>query len=238
MKDKIALVTGSSRGIGRDIALSLADIASGVAVHYKSDRDEALEVVKVIKQQGKLSASFKADLTKGGTASDLIKKVEKKFGKIDILINNFGPILVKPWEKVTSKDWEYILRSNLESAFFCLKAALPGMRKRKWGRIINIGYSRAEQLVAFPTVMPYAVSKTGLLILTRTVASSVASSGITVNMVSPGLIEGGIFPPDKNIPKGRRGSFKDISEAILFLVSERADFITGTNLIVAGGWKI
>lgn len=238
MQDKIALVTGSSRGIGRDIALRLADIVSGVAVHYKSNRERANEVVREIKQKGKSSASFQADLTKEREASGLIKKVQEKFGKIDILVNNFGPLLVKPWERVTSKDWEYILRSNLESAFFCLKAALPGMRKRKWGRIINIGYSRAEQLVAFPTIMPYAVSKTGLLILTRTVAASVAFLGITVNMVSPGLIEGGILPSSKSVPIGRLGKFKDISEAILFLVSEKAGFITGTNLIVAGGWKI
>lgn len=238
MKDKIALVTGSSRGIGRDVALRLADIASGVAVHYKNDRKKALEVVGRIKQKGKSSWAFRADLTKEKEASRLVKNVEEKFGRIDILINNFGPILVKHWEELTAKDWSYILSSNLESAFFCLKAALAGMRKREWGKIINIGYSRAEQLVAFRTILPYAIAKTGLLILTRSVAASVASSGITVNMVSPGLIEGGILPSDKHVPKGRLGQVKDISEAVLFLVSEEADFITGTNLIVAGGWKI
>jgi len=238
MKDKIALVTGSSRGIGRDVALRLADMASGVAVHYKNDRKKALEVVGRIKQKGKSGWAFRADLTKEKEASRLVKNVEEKFGRIDILINNFGPILVKRWEELTAKDWSYILSSNLESAFFCLKAALAGMREREWGRIINIGYSRAEQLVAFRTILPYAIAKTGLLILTRSVAASVASSGITVNMVSPGLIEGGILPSDKHVPKGRLGQFKDISEAVLFLVSEEADFITGTNLIVAGGWKI
>lgn len=238
MGDKIALVTGSSRGIGCDIALRLADVASGVAVHYKSNREGALEVVKKIKNKGKLSAAFRADLTKEKEASCLVKRVEEKFGRIDILINNFGPILVKPWEELTSKEWEYILRGNLESAFFCIKAALPGMRKRNSGRVINIGYSRAEQLVAYFNILPYAIAKTGLLILTRSVASSVASSGITVNMVSPGLIEGGILPSNKKVPKGRLGRYKDISEAVLFLVSEKADFITGSNLIIAGGWKI
>lgn len=238
MKAKIALVTGSNRGMGRDIALRLAEVATGVVVHYRSDRDKALKVVKAIKKKGKLSACFRANLTKEREASNLVIKVQEKFGKIDILINNFGPLLVKPWQELTSKDWEYIFQSNLESTFFCLKAALPGMRKRKWGRIINIGYSRAEQLVAFPTITAYAVAKTGLLILTRTVAASVASSGITVNMVSPGLIEGGVLPPSKVMPKQRLGKFKDVSEAVLFLASEKTDFITGTNLIIAGGWKI
>ena len=236
--EKIALVTGSSRGLGKNIALKLAGVVDGVAVHYKSSRKRALEVVKAIGEKGKKSAAFQADLMKEKEASGLVKRVEEKFGKIDILINNFGPIVVKPWEELAARDWEYILRSNLESAFFCLKAALPGMKRRKWGRIINIGYSRAEQLVAYSSITPYAIAKTGLLILTRSVAASVASSGITVNMVSPGLMEEGVLPPSKSVPKKRLGRFGDISEAVLFLVSEKAGYITGTNLIVAGGWKI
>lgn len=238
MNDKIALVTGSSRGIGREIALSLADVTSGVATHYRNNRKAAGEVVRKIGEKGKLGKAFRADLTKHREAAALVRNVEERFGKVDILINNFGPILVKSWEKVTPFDWEFILRSNLGSAVSCIKAVLPGMRNRKWGRIINLGYSRAEQLVAFPTITPYAIAKTGLLILTRTVAVSEASSGITVNMVSPGLMEKGVLPKDKNIPAGRLGRFEDVAEAVLFLVSEKADFITGTNLIVAGGWKI
>ncbi|NQT80678.1 MAG: SDR family oxidoreductase [Candidatus Aminicenantes bacterium] len=238
MKDKIALVTGSSRGIGRDIALKLADVTAGVAVHYISNRQAAEDVAKKIKRKGKFCACFRADLTKEKEAEALIRKVEEKFGRIDILVNNFGPILVKSWEKVTSSEWDYILRGNLMSALYCLKDSLPGMRKRKWGRIINLGYSRVEQLAAFSKITPYAIAKTGLLILTRSVAASEASSGITVNMVSPGLIEGGILPESKNIPRGRLGKFEDVSRAVLFLVSEDADFITGTNLVVSGGWKI
>ncbi len=218
--------------------MRLADISSGVAIHYRKDRKKALEVVRRIKEKGKESRAFRADLTKERETSNLVKNVEEEFGKIDILINNFGPILVKHWEELTSEDWSYILSSNLESAFFCIKAALAGMRKREWGRIINMGYSRAEQLVAFRTILPYAIAKTGLLILTRSVAASVASSGITVNMVSPGLMKGGILPSDKKVPMGRLGQFKDISEAVLFLVSDKADYITGINLVVAGGWKV
>ena len=238
MQDKVALVTGSNQGIGRNIALRLAEVVSEVAVHYHHNRKAALDVVKTIKKQGKLAAAFRSDLTKEKEAFNLVKKVEETFGKIDILVNNYGPLLVKPWDEIETSEWEDIIRRNLGSALFCLKAALPGMRKRNWGRVINIGYSRVEQLVAFPKITPYAIAKTGVLILTRTAAYSEASSGITVNMVSPGLVEGGVLPRDTDIPVGRLAKFEDISSAVLFLVSEEASFITGTNLVIAGGWKI
>ena len=112
------------------------------------------------------------------------------------------------------------------------------MRDRKWGRIINLGYSRVEQLTSFQTITPYAAAKTGLLILMRAVAVSEASSGITVNMVSPGLMEDGVLPANTNIPAGRLGTFEDVSGAVQFLVSEKAGYITGTNVVVAGGWKL
>jgi 3-oxoacyl-[acyl-carrier protein] reductase len=238
MQDRIALVTGSSRGIGRDIALKLADITAGVAVHYHKDRKAAEEVAAEIHSKQRKSAVFQADLTVEEEAALLIKNVNRDIGRIDILVNNFGPILVKPWENVTAEEWEGIFRANVESAFFCMKEVLPEMRERKWGRIINIGYSRAEQLTAFPTIAPYAVAKTGLLILTRTIAASEAANRITVNMVSPGLIEGGILPKNQNIPSQKIGSCRDVSSAVAFLASRDSGYITGTNLIVAGGWKM
>ncbi len=238
MDERIALVTGSSKGIGRDIAIRLAEVCSGVAVHYMNNRKAAEKVADRITEKEKLSACFQADLTREKEAVSLVRNVEEKFGKIDILVNNFGPILVKPWEEVTSYEWELVFRANLLSALHCTKAVLPGMRKREWGRIVNLGYSRVEQLAAFSTITPYAVAKTGLLILTRSAAASEASAGITVNMVSPGLMKGGILPESRDIPRGRLGKFKDVSRAVMFLASDEADFVTGTNLIVAGGWKI
>ena len=168
----------------------------------------------------------------------MVRAVIKRFGRIDILINNFGPILVKNWKEVTQEEWEEIFRGNLISSLSCMKAVLAGMRERRWGRIVNLGYSRVEQLTAFPTIAPYAVAKTGLLILTRTAAESEGSSNITVNMVSPGLLEEGVLPQRKKIPCGRLGKFSDVTAAVLFLVSESASYVTGTNLVVAGGWKI
>jgi NAD(P)-dependent dehydrogenase (short-subunit alcohol dehydrogenase family) len=238
MSLRIALVTGAGRGIGRAIALRLADDVSGVAVHYFSRRDEAQELAAAIRAKGKLSAVFRADLTKKAQAAGLIKKVEERFARVDVLVNNVGPWLVKPWDQLEVADWERVLRGNLLGPYFCLKAALPGMRKRKWGRVVNIGYHRAEQIAAFPTIVPYAVAKTGLLTLTRTAAASETANGITVNMVSPGLLRGGALPRVGAVDESRLGTFEDVAEAVAFCVSDRAAAVTGSNIIVSGTWKM
>ncbi|OGD21382.1 MAG: hypothetical protein A2Y70_04340 [Candidatus Aminicenantes bacterium RBG_13_64_14] len=238
MSLRIALVTGASRGMGRAIALRLAEDVSGVAVHYLTRRDEAQELAAAIREKGKLSAAFRADLTKKAQAAGLIKKVEERFARIDILVNNVGPFLVKPWDQLEVADWERVLRGNLFGSYFCAKAALAGMRKRKWGRIVNIGYGRAEHLGAFPTIAPYAVAKTGLLLLTRTAAASEVANGITVNMVSPGLIRGGALPQARDLSESQLGTFEDVAEAVAFFASDKAASVTGANLIVAGTWKM
>lgn len=236
--ERFALVTGAGKGLGREIAVALADRAAGVAVHYLTDRAAAEATVRSIRAKGKASIVLRADLMKEREAAGLIARAEREFGRLDILINNVGPILMKPWAELTASDWERMFRTNLISSFVCLKAALPGMRTRRWGRIINIGYSRAEQIVAFPTITAYAAAKTSLLILTRTAAASEAGSGVTINMVSPGLLEGGILPKGPNIPEGAVGTFADVAEAVRYLVSEEARAVTGTNLVVAGSWKM
>jgi 3-oxoacyl-[acyl-carrier protein] reductase len=238
MSLRIALVTGASRGMGRAIALRLAEDVSGVAVHYFSRREEAQELAAAIREKGKLSSVFRADLTRKAQAAGLIKKVEERFARIDVLVNNVGPFLVKPWDQLEVADWERVLRGNLLGSYFCLKAALPGMRKRKWGRVVNIGYSRAEHLGAFPTIVPYAVAKTGLLTLTRTAAASEVENGITVNMVSPGLMRGGVMPQARGLSESQLGTFEDVAEAVAFCASDKAASVTGANLIVAGTWKM
>jgi 3-oxoacyl-[acyl-carrier protein] reductase len=236
--ERFGLITGAGRGLGREIAVALADFAAGVAVHYRRDRAAAEATVESIRRKGKASVALRADLTKDREAAGLIARAEREFGRLDVLVNNVGPILVKPWAELTAADWEGMFRANLISSFLCLKAALPGMRIRKWGRIINIGYSRAEQLASFPTITAYAAAKTGLLILTRTAAASEAGSGVTINMVSPGLLEGGILPKGHHIPEGAAGTFADVAGAVRYLVSEEARAVTGTNLVVAGTWKM
>jgi 3-oxoacyl-[acyl-carrier protein] reductase len=238
MSLRIALVTGASRGMGRAIALRLAEDVSGVAVHYFSHREEAQELAAAIREKGKLAAVFRADLTKKAQAAGLVKKVEERFARVDVLVNNVGPFLVKPWDQLEVADWDRALRGNLLGPYFCMKAALPGMRQRKWGRIVNIGYSRAEHLGAFPTIVPYAVAKTGLLTLTRTAATGEVGNGITVNMVSPGLIRGGALPAMKIVSEAQLGTFEDVAGAVAYCASDAAAAVTGANIIVAGTWKM
>jgi 3-oxoacyl-[acyl-carrier protein] reductase len=238
MTDRVALVTGSSRGLGREIALALVDTAGGVAVHFRRDRRAAEETAGRIRDKGCPAAVFAADLTDEQDAGRLIRDTEGRFGRLDILINNYGPILEKSWIDLSTADWDHILHANLYSAWSCMKAALPGMRRRRWGRIVNLGYSRVEQLSAFREIVPYAVAKTGLLILTRSAAVSEARFGITVNMVSPGLLEEGVLPKNRDVPAGRLGRFSDVAHAVRFLCSPESGYVTGTNLVVAGGWKL
>jgi NAD(P)-dependent dehydrogenase (short-subunit alcohol dehydrogenase family) len=238
MSERVVLVTGSSRGLGRDIALTLAGTAAGVAVHYRRNRDAAEETVRDIEKKGRAAVALAADLAVEEDAARLIRETEDRFGRLDILVNNYGPILEKGWAELDRADWDRILQANLYSAWFCMKAALPGMRRREWGRIINIGYSRVEQLAAFRKILPYAVAKTGLLLLTRSAAASEADANITVNMVSPGLLESGVRPKDPDIPAGRLGRFDDVAQAVRYLTSPEASYVTGNNLVVAGGWKL
>jgi len=235
---RIALVTGSSRGIGREIAIMLAEDLDGVGVHYKGNEKAAAAVVAEIEKKGKPAKAFSADLTSEQEAIGLIHSVEAHFGQLDTLVNNFGPIIVKPWQELTTADWEMMYRSVFLSAAWGITAALPGMRERGWGRIINIGYHRVEQLSAFSKITAYAVAKTALLILTRSAAASEFKAGITVNMVSPGLIEGGIMPAGGKLDPAYFGKKTDVAEAVRFLASDKAAHITGTNLVVAGAWKL
>jgi len=234
---RIALVTGGAKGMGRKIAIGLADRADAVAVHFLTSRKEAEDVAAEVRKKGKRSAVFGADLTDEKRAAGLVGEVEKKFGRLDILVNTVGPFLVKPWQELDGADWDRMFREVLESSFFCLKAVLPGMREKKWGRVVNIGYSRAEQLGSFPSITAYAAAKTGLLILTRTAAVSEVANGITINMVSPGLMEGGALPPGK-VPPAAIGTFRDVAGAVAYLASEEAAAVTGANIIVAGTWKM
>jgi 3-oxoacyl-[acyl-carrier protein] reductase len=238
VNNRVALVTGSSRGIGREIAVILAEDVDGVAVHYKENEKAVAEVVAEIEKKGKSAKAFSADLTSELESKELIHGVEAHFGRLDVLVNNFGPIIVKPWQELTTSDWEMMYRSVFMSAVWGITAALPGMRERGWGRIVNIGYNRVEQLSAFSKITAYAVAKTALLILTRSAVASEFKAGITVNMVSPGLIEGGIMPAGGKIDPAYFGKKTDVAEAVRFLASDRAAHITGTNLIVAGAWKL
>jgi 3-oxoacyl-[acyl-carrier protein] reductase len=238
MTEKVVLVTGATGHLGQVVARRLALDYNHLGLHYFRRQNEADRLVSELRGSGKQAFAFQSDLTSEEGAAALVKMVLEQFGRLDVLVNMPGDIKTKPWDELNQEDWESIFRSNLESAYFCLKQALPVMRRQKWGRVINIGFHLVEHLGSFPGVTPYAVAKTGLLILTRTVAVAEVENGITVNMVSPGLLEGGVLPSSVKLKPGQVGKPEDVAEAVAFLASEKAAGITGTNLLVAGTWKM
>jgi len=237
---RIALVTGAGRGIGRAVALRLADEPeiTAFAIHYRSLARDAEATAAGIRKLGKEAETFQADFTQAPAVAAMIADVEARLGPVDILVNNVGPFFLKPWPDLEDGDWEKAFRDNFLSTFRTVRAVLPGMRSRRWGRIVNLGFSRVGQNVAFPNIAPYAAAKSSLLILTRTAAVAEADRGITINMVSPGLIEGGVLPAGAKLKAKDVGNPADVAEAVAFLTSDRAAAVTGTNLIVSGTWKM
>lgn len=244
LKGKTALVTGGSRGLGKDVALFLGKLGANVAVNYLQDKDAAEKVVARIKETGADAEGIQADVRDWEQVEKLVTGTVDRFGSIDLLINNVGDFITSSLLKMDIKDWHNMLDSNLHSAFYCSRAVIPLMQKRKFGRIVNIALASANPIHAYKTVAAYAIAKTGVLILTKSLAVEVAPFGITVNAVSPGLMDNGSLTPGRidsiapKIPLGKPGTSKDIAGAIGYLVSDEAAYVTGTEIIVSGGWGL
>ncbi len=244
LSGKTALVTGSSRGIGRAIALLLAQKGANVAINYLQDQSAAYEAVKLVTEAGVQSMAIKADVREVKQVRQMIDKIESTFTKLDILVNNVGAILYKPLSRTNINEWKSMIDGNLHSAFCVCKAALPGMRERGYGRIVNIAVANTAQVHSYDKITPYAIAKTGLLILTKSLAVEEGEHGITVNAVSPGFIAHSVSSDkereklEAKIPMKRLGEPEEVAQAVLFLVSDAASYITGTNLLVSGGWGI
>lgn len=242
--ERFALVTGSSRGIGRGIALALAQSDIHVAVNYLSNEKAALEVVSKIEKLGQTSFAVQADLRNANSVKELIEQVKQQFGRIDILVNNVGDFLMRPLAQMSIDDWRAMMDSNLNSTFFCCKYALEGMRRKGYGRIVNIALANASQVKAYKQVAAYAIAKTGVLILTKSLAIEEAKYGITVNAVSPGFVDNGSLSKEvrsdmqKQVPMGNLGVPQDIANAVIYLISEKAKYVTGAEIVVSGGWGL
>lgn len=239
---KVAIVTGSSRGLGRAIAVGLASYGADVVVNYRREEGVAAKVVEQIKLQGQQSIAVQADITDPEMASTLVTATLQQFGRVDILVNNVGDFFFKPLAVMSGEEWRYVLDSNLSSVYYMCKSVLPEMRRRGQGQIVNIGLSPTYMVRGAPNISAYAIAKTGVLILTRSLAVEEAPHGIRINCVSPGLIDNGYLPPEqkewmqKRVPMGRLGTSEDVAEAVSFLVSDKAAYISGANLAVGGAW--
>lgn len=237
LKGKVALVTGASRGIGRAIALSIATAGADVALNFLARAKEASEVESQILQMGRRCISVQADVSIASEVEKLAREVLAKMGRVDIVVNNAGISRPQPIEEITEKDWDELIAVNLKSCFLVTQAFLPGMRSRRWGRIINLS-SIAAQIDG--VVGPhYAASKAGMLGLTHYYARFLATEGITANTIAPALIETDMTRSNlrasvQNIPVGRFGSVDETSDIAVLLA--RNGYITGQTINVNGGW--
>jgi 3-oxoacyl-[acyl-carrier protein] reductase len=188
LKNRVALVTGGSRGIGKAIALALSEAGAAVAVNYRERGEEAASVVEAIHRSGGHAAAIAADVSNAGAVETVVHEVEEQLGSIDILVNNAGMAATRSLDDLTEEDFDRAMAVNLKSAFLCTQAVLPGMRVRRWGRIVNIS-SIGARVGAGSVSVAYGAAKAGLEGLTRGYALRLAPEGVTVNAVAPGLID-------------------------------------------------
>jgi 3-oxoacyl-[acyl-carrier protein] reductase len=237
LRSRVALVTGGSRGIGRAIALALAKAGAAVAVNYREHGDEAASVVEAIHKGGGRAAAIGADVSRSADVRRMIDEVEERLGPIDILVNNAGAAAARGLDDITEDDFDQAIAVNLKSAFLCTQAVLPGMRARRWGRIVNISSVAAR--AAGAVSVAYNASKAGLEGLTRGYAARLAPEGVTVNAVAPGLIDTEMGKPlieagfAARIPVGRFGTGEEIAQAVMLLVGDA--YVTGQTIAVNGG---
>ncbi len=239
LSSRVAIVTGSARGIGQAIALKLAEVGATVVV---IDINEAEPVAAEIRAMGRQSLAVTADVSSPADVNKLVEATLSVFGKVDILVNNAGITRDQLLLRMSDEDWDKVLSINLKSVFLCTRAVLRPMLKQRWGRIVSM--ASVVGIVGNAGQANYAASKAGIIGFTHSIAKEVASRGITVNAIAPGFIETPMTQKlgenareelKKRIPMGYVGSPRDVSEAIAFLASEEARYITGQVLGVDGG---
>lgn len=239
---KVAIITGASRGIGKAIAISLAEAGAKVVINYVSNSGSAQEVVDTINAAGNMAISVKADVSYTKDAERLVQETMAAFGQVNILVNNAGITRDGLLLRMKEDDWDAVLNTNLKGVFNCTKAVLKIMLKQRSGKIVNI--SSVVGLMGNAGQANYAAAKAGILGFTKATAKEVASRGININAVAPGFIStemtASISDEIKQnmlnaIPLGRLGNAEDVAEVVKFLVSSSADYVTGQTITVDGG---
>ena len=243
LSNRVAIVTGSGRGIGRAIALKLAEVGATVVVNDIGE--SAKGVAEEIKAVGGQSLAVLADVSSAEDVARLVETIISTYGKIDILVNNAGITRDHLLLRMTDEDWDKVLEINLKSVFLCTRAVMKYMVKQRWGRVVSL--ASIVGVVGNPGQANYASAKAGIIGFTRTIAKEVASRGITANAIAPGFIDTEMTQQleeewkkelQKRIPAGCFGSPRDVAETVAFLASEEAGYITGQVLGVDGGMAL
>jgi 3-oxoacyl-[acyl-carrier protein] reductase len=236
---RVALVTGGARRTGRCIALALAEAGADLAIHYHHSAAAAAATVSDVEALGRRAVAVAADLADAVATEAAFGAAAERLGRLDILVNNACGILWKRLEDTTASEWHSGVEQTLHITYHACQAVLPAMRRQGFGRIVNLIDVDADALRAVPALTPYKIGKTGVLMLTRTLAVTEAPHGITVNGVSPGTLDNSERkPPLERIPAGRFGTAEEVARAVLFLADPASGYITGTNIKVSGGYLI
>jgi 3-oxoacyl-[acyl-carrier protein] reductase len=246
LSHKVALVTGASRGIGRSIAVRLAQSGARVVINYASNEEQALQTAQLIKDVGGPEPLLKAfDVSNSAAVTEAIAQIESDFGSIDVLVNNAGIVKDGLLLRYRDEDWHRVLDTNLGGAFYCARVCARQMMKKRWGRIINISSIVGE--CGNAGQVAYVSAKAGLIGMTKSLAKELASRNITVNAVTPGYVDtemtAALKPEqrealEREIPLGFVGAPSDIAHSVAFLASDEARYITGHVLAVNGGMYI
>jgi 3-oxoacyl-[acyl-carrier protein] reductase len=242
VEGRVALVTGGGRGLGRAIAVRLAQEGAKVAISYRSNDAAAGETAELVRQAGAGCETFKGDVSSSEDVEALMKGVGEAFGPVEILVNNAGTTRDNILLRMKDEEFEEVLATNLKGTYLCTRAVLRGMVRARWGRIVNI--SSVVGLVGNAGQANYAASKAGMIGFTKSVAREVAGRGITANAVAPGYVETeltGVLPENVKeqilgqVPVGRFGEPEEIAEVVAFLAGDRAAYVTGQTIAVDGG---
>jgi 3-oxoacyl-[acyl-carrier protein] reductase len=246
LEGHICLVTGSSRGIGAQIARSVAAAGARTVINYFSSEQKAMQLLAELTEQGYQVMAVQADVSQSHEVEDMFTRIEAKWGSVDLLVNNAGISLKRLVTETREEEWQQVMDINLKSAFLCCRRALPAMVRNRYGRIINIASIWGLRGASCESV--YAASKGGLIAFSRSLAAEMGPSGINVNVVAPGPVETDMLIQEldnderavlsEDIPLGRLASPDDVASACLFLLSPAASYINGQVLGLDGGWKV
>jgi 3-oxoacyl-[acyl-carrier protein] reductase len=239
LQERVFLVTGSGHGLGAAIARAAAAAGACVALNCRYDRSRAERLADDLVAAGGRAISCQADVSDPGQAGKLVDETVRAYGRIDVLVNAVGAFTWKPLAEMETAEWREVFASNLDSVFHLCRLVLPHMRRQHWGRVVNVGAVGSENASGEPQMAAYAAAKAAVVALSRSLALEEARCGITVNVISPGLLEqdgeqsaGSLA---ERVPVGHAGRLEDVVRAVMFFASPAAHFVTGQVLAVAGG---